>query len=78
LQKWDFTENKDKGKLSNSMAIFIVLNTASIQLIPTTVIGIRSSLNSNNPSQMIIPVWIATVFAASAAIISSKLLMKKY
>ncbi len=71
-------ENKDKRKLSNSMAIFIVLNTASIQLIPTTVIGIRSSLNSNNPSQMIIPVWIATVLAASAAIISSKLLMKKY
>ena len=71
-------ENKDKGKLSNSMAIFIVLNTASIQLIPTTVIGIRSSLNSNNPSQMIIPVWIATVLAASAAIISSKILMKKY
>ena len=71
-------ENKDKRKLSNSMAIFIVLNTASIQLIPTTVIGIRSSLNSNNPSQMIIPVWIATVLAASAAIFSSKLLMKKY
>lgn len=71
-------ENKDKRKLSNSMAIFIVLNTASIQLIPTTVIGIRSSLNSNNPSQMIIPVWIATVLAASAAIISSKILMKKY
>lgn len=71
-------ENKDKRKLSDSMAIFIVLNTASIQLIPTTVIGIRSSLNSNNPSQMIIPVWIATVLAATAAIISSKLLMKKY
>ena len=60
------------------MCMFIVLNTASIQLIPTTVIGIRSSLNSNNPSQMIIPVWIATVLAATAAIISSKLLMKKY
>ena len=36
--------NKDKKVLSNSMAIFIVLNTASIQIIPTTVIAIRSSL----------------------------------
>ena len=37
-------ENKDKKVLSNSMAIFIVLNTASIQIIPTTVIAIRSSM----------------------------------
>ncbi|MCL2382778.1 MAG: nucleoside recognition protein [Oscillospiraceae bacterium] len=36
--------NKDKKVLSNSMAMFIVLNTASIQIIPTTVIAIRSSL----------------------------------
>lgn len=36
--------NKDKKRLSNSMAIFIVLNTASVQIIPTTVIAIRSSL----------------------------------
>lgn len=36
--------NKDKKTLSNSMAMFIVLNTASIQIIPTTVIAIRNSL----------------------------------
>lgn len=72
------TKNKDKNKLSNSMCMFIVLNTASIQLIPTTVIAIRSSLGSNNPTQMIIPVWIATVCAAVAAVFSTKLLMKKF
>ncbi len=70
--------NKDKNKLSNSMAMLIVLNTASIQLIPTTVIAIRSSLGSNNPTAMIIPVWIATICAAVAALISAKLLMKKF
>lgn len=37
-------ENKKKNILTNSMARFIVLNTASIQIIPTTVIAIRSSL----------------------------------
>ena len=71
-------KNSDKSKLTNSMAMFIVLNTASIQLIPTTVIAIRSSLGSSNPTAMIIPVWIATICAAIAAILSSKLLMKKY
>jgi len=71
-------KNKDKNKLSNSMCMFIVLNTASIQLIPTTVIAIRSSLGSNNPTAMIVPVWIATICAAVAAVVSAKLLMKKF
>lgn len=71
-------ENKEKNKLSNSMAIFIVLNTASIQIIPTTVIGIRNSLSSTNPNAMIIPVWISTILAAGAAIIAAKILMKKF
>ena len=72
------TKNKDKKKLSNSMCMFIVLNTASIQLIPTTVIAIRSSLGSNNPTAMIIPVWIATICAALSAVVSAKFLMKKF
>ena len=42
-------ENKDKTTLSNSMAMFILINTASIQLIPTNVIAIRNSLNSSIP-----------------------------
>lgn len=70
--------NKDKNRLSNSMAMFILINTASIQLIPTTVIAIRSSLGSNNPTAMIIPVWIATICAAIAAIVSAKFLMKRF
>ena len=71
-------KNKEKNKLSNSMVMLIVLNTASIQIIPTTVIAIRSSLGSNNPAQMMVPVWISTILSASAAILFAKLLMKKY
>lgn len=71
-------KNKDKNRLSNSMAMFIIINTASIQLIPTTVIAIRSSLGSSNPTAMIIPVWIATICAAIAAIVSAKVLMKRF
>ena len=36
--------NKEKDKLSNEMLLFILINTASIQIIPTTIIGIRMSL----------------------------------
>ena len=37
-------ENNKKDTLSNEMFVFIVINTASLQIIPTTVIAIRSSL----------------------------------
>ena len=70
--------NTDKKKLSNEMAIFIVLNTASIQIIPTTIIAIRNSLGSNNPTAILLPVWGATICAAIAAITSAKIITKKW
>ena len=69
-------ENKDKETLSDNMMMLIVLNTASLQIIPTTVIAIRSSLNSDNPSKIIFPVWISTVCAAVVAIIFCKIIIK--
>lgn len=66
-------ENPQKDTISNTMAMFIVINTASLQLIPTTVIAIRSSLNSNNPTQIIFPVWGATMLATIAAVIATKI-----
>lgn len=69
-------ENPKKDTVSNSMAMFIVLNTASLQIIPTTVIAIRASLNSKNPSQIIFAVWIATIAAALAGIIATKIFIR--
>lgn len=69
--------NVKKDTLSNSMAMFIVLNTASLQLIPTNVIAIRTSLNSANPTQVILPVWGATIVAAVVGVIATKIIMKK-
>ena len=66
-------ENEKKDTISNSMAMFIVINTASLQLIPTTVIAIRASLGSQNPTQIIFPVWGATIAAAVAAITATKI-----
>lgn len=69
-------ENKDKKVLTNEMATFIVLNTASIQIIPTTVIAIRNSLGSSEPTAIIVPVWIATICAAIAGIMATKVFIK--
>lgn len=71
-------KNKNKQELSNSMAILIVLNTASIQIIPTTVIAIRTTLGARNPTEMLVPIWIATILAAISAVSAAKIFMKKW
>lgn len=71
-------KNVNKERLSNSMAMLIVINTASLQIIPTTIIAIRTSLDSVNPTSIIIPVWIATIAAFTTVVILSKILSKKW
>ena len=68
--------NDKKDRLSNSMMMFVVINTASIQIIPTTVIAIRNSLGSENPTSIVFPVWIATIAAAVFGIIATKIIIK--
>lgn len=69
-------DNSKKDTLTNSMAMFIVLNTASIQIIPTTVIAIRNSMGSENPTSIVFPVWIATICAAIAGVTATKIFIK--
>jgi len=69
-------ENLQKDSLSNSMMMFILINTASIQIIPTTVIAVRKALGSEKCTDILVPVWCATVCSAVAGVIAVKLIMK--
>lgn len=69
-------ENNNKNTLSNSMIMLIVLNTASLQIIPTTVLAIRNSLGSKQATSVVLPIWIATFMAAITAVIITKVLIK--
>lgn len=69
-------KNPNKETLTNDMATFIILNTASIQIIPTTVIAIRLSLGSSDPTKIIFPVWFSTICAAIVGIIVTKICIK--
>ena len=71
-------KNPNKETITDNMAMFIVLNTASLQLIPTTVIAVRMSLGSAEPSKIIVPIWIVTIIADIAGIIATKILSKKF
>lgn len=60
--------NADKEQVSFEMMTFIVINTASIQLIPFSVIGILAAYGSPNPSAVVVPTLAATVISAGAAV----------
>lgn len=69
-------ENDNKDELSDNMMMLIVLNTASLQLIPTTIIAIRSSLGSTNSTKIIFPVWVSTICAGVVGIVCTKIAIK--
>lgn len=61
------------GIASDELCILVVLNTASIQLLPTTVAGVRSALGSAAPFDILPAVWLASVLSVAAGLTASKL-----
>jgi len=70
--------NTQKDTASNDMVLFLVLNAACIQFLPTTVISIRAAYNSQNPAIIIIPAIIATGTAAVLGVVYCKVLQKYF
>lgn len=68
--------NKEKDTATNDMALFLVMNAACIQLIPTSVISMRAACGSSNPAIIVIPATIATGIAAVMGIFYCKVLEK--
>ncbi len=69
-------ENIDKTSASNSMCLFLGMNTAGFQLIPTTVLAVLVGIGYKNPTEIIAPTLIVTIIAFTFAIIFSKILQK--
>jgi len=61
--------NEDKGTVTPEMMVFIVINTASIQLIPFSVIGILAGYGDSNPAAIVLPVLVATTVSAMTALL---------
>lgn len=70
--------NKEKGVASNDMALFLVLNAACIQLVPSTIISIRAAAGSQNPGVIILPAIISTTVAAIVGVICCKILQRYF
>jgi spore maturation protein A len=70
--------NGGSDEASDSMCMFLVLNTSAIQLIPTTVIALRSDAGSSAPSEITVCVWIASICATITGIVMAKLFSRTH
>jgi spore maturation protein SpmA len=68
--------NPKKDTASNSMIMFLVLNTSGLTLIPISIMVYRSQLGAADPSDIFIPILLATFFSTMAGIISVSLYQK--
>ncbi len=65
---------KDPGTATDEMCRLIVLNTASIQLIPTTVAAVRAGLGAASPMDILPAVWITSVCSAGLGLCAAWML----
>ena len=66
-------ERKSPGTASDAMCMLVVCNTASIQLIPTTVASVRAAAGSSAPFDILPAVWLASALSVGVGISACKL-----
>jgi spore maturation protein SpmA len=68
--------NPNTGTATNAMCMFLTINTSAITLIPATVIAIRVSLGSHDPSDIIIPTFLATLIALICGVFFNRFIQR--
>lgn len=61
------------GIASNELCTLVILNTASIQLLPTTVAGVRAALGAVRPFDILPAVWIASTLSVCAGLVAGRI-----
>ena len=61
------------GTASDELCMLVVLNTASIQLIPSTLAGVRASLGAADPFDILLSVWVVSALSVAAGVLAAKL-----
>ncbi|EKD36893.1 MAG: hypothetical protein ACD_75C01339G0002 [uncultured bacterium] len=72
MQELD-TLNPHKGTATNSMALFMAINTSSVTLLPTGVIALRAAAGSHDPAAILPTTLFATIGSTLVAVLSAKL-----
>lgn len=64
------------GVASHELCLLVVLNSASIELLPTTVAGVRGALGCADPFDILPAVWLASILSVTAGLLAAKLLAR--
>ena len=64
------------GVASDELCLLVVLNTASIQLLPATVAGVRAAAGCAAPLNILPAVWVTSVLSVTAGLLASSLLAR--
>ena len=67
----DEENNPNPENASHNMIVLTVMNTASLQLIPTTVAALRLKAGSENPMEILPCVWVVSVLALCSALVGT-------
>ncbi len=70
-------KNTASNTASRDMCMLAVVNSASIQLIPSTLIAMRTAAGSTSPGAIILPIWIVSVVTAASGILLAKFLGRR-
>ena len=68
--------NTKKDTASNPMIMFLVLNTSGLTLIPISILVYRAQLGAAQPTDIFIPILLATFFSTLAGVIITSLFQK--
>uniref|UniRef100_UPI004047F37E nucleoside recognition domain-containing protein n=1 Tax=Roseivirga sp. TaxID=1964215 RepID=UPI004047F37E len=68
--------NTDKDTASNAQIMFLVLNTSGLTLIPVSIMAYRATEGAANPSDVFIPILLATFFSTMAGLITVAIYQK--
>ena len=65
------------GQASDAMILFLVVNTSSVQLLPTTMIALRAQAGAANPADIVLPTLLATAVSTACGIAACRLFAGK-
>ena len=65
------------GTASDELCLLVVLNTASIQLLPTTVASVRAAFGSAAPFDILPAVWISSLASVTVGLLTARLLSRR-
>ncbi len=72
----DLNPNEDKTVASDSQILFLVLNASGLTLIPVSIMTYRAQLGAANPSDIFLPILLATFFSTIAGIVAVSFFQK--